>query len=212
MWYMWIINLENRFVTRCLCGLYLVIEYNIEILFCYTVGCSISISYHVVLKQACWESPAEAALAQLEERWSHNPKVVSSILTSRILFYWSFFFYLQKKHRGMELIKQYLFILLLVLAEWEFPTLFIWFSLDMPIARFVCHQNGDNLHCNLEIKNSPGIRILSKYIINKQSQFTLLFKNFLFASNSLFYFFRRGFKFSILCHHIEFFFLSIILS
>ena len=25
-------------------------------------------------------------MAQLEERWSHNPKVVSSILTSRILF------------------------------------------------------------------------------------------------------------------------------
>ena len=29
----------------------------------------------------------EAALAQLEERGSHNPEVVSSILTSRILFF-----------------------------------------------------------------------------------------------------------------------------
>ena len=28
-----------------------------------------------------------AGLAQLEERWSHNPKVVSSILTIRIFFF-----------------------------------------------------------------------------------------------------------------------------
>ena len=33
-----------------------------------------------------------AGLAQLEERWSHNPKVVSSILTTRTPF---FIFYLE---------------------------------------------------------------------------------------------------------------------
>ena len=58
----------------------------------------------------------KASLAQLEERGSHNPKVVSSILTTR-----SFFF---STNTPLHL---------------QLPPLLIYFSLDVPVARRVLH-------------------------------------------------------------------------
>ena len=42
---------------------------------------------NVDLKRFQQSLQIHAGLAQLEERWSHNPKVVSSILTIRITFF-----------------------------------------------------------------------------------------------------------------------------
>ena len=58
----------------------------------------------------------KASLAQLEERGSHNPKVVSSILTTR-----SFFF---STNTPLHI---------------QLPPLLIYFSLDVPVARRVLH-------------------------------------------------------------------------
>lgn len=67
-------------------------------------------------KDARVELEYKASLAQLEERGSHNPKVVSSILTTR-----SFFF---STNTPLHI---------------QLPPLLIYFSLDVPVAWRVLH-------------------------------------------------------------------------